>query len=105
MEAFLAENNGRKYSIDECAWQLCEHPLTIGGGSITYGVNGEEFIKGDVAKIYRERAGVEWDGSPRFGMQPYEQKKPPEDWIAKARQGKSQRVKDMERDFKGMLSK
>ena len=85
-----------RYS-EECAWQLGEHPLVIGGGSIIYRRNGEEeFVKGDVAKIYREHKGVEWDGSPRFGLQPYEQRKTPEDWIAKALQGKLQRMKDME---------
>ena len=72
------------------------------GGTIRYGKNGEEFIKGDVGKIYREGNGVEWDGSPRFGMGPYEQQKPRTDWIAKARQGKSQRMKDIEGDLMGM---
>lgn len=102
MEAFFAENNGGEHSIAECAWQLGEHPFVIGGGNLRYGPNGEEFIKGDVAKIYRERLGVEWDGSPRFGMGPYEQEKAPEDWIAKARQGKSLRMKDIESELKGM---
>jgi len=96
MEAFFAENTGGKHSIAECAWQLGEHPFVIMGGSITIGINGEEFLKGDVGKIFRERKGVEWDGSPRFGMGPYVQQKPREDWIAKARQGKSQRMKDIE---------
>uniref|UniRef100_A0A7S3Q0B8 MYND-type domain-containing protein n=1 Tax=Chaetoceros debilis TaxID=122233 RepID=A0A7S3Q0B8_9STRA len=102
MEAFFAENNGGEHSIDECAWQLGEHPLVIGGGSIRYGRNGEEFIKGDVAKIYREKMDIEWDGSPRFGVGPYVQEKHPEDWIAKARRGKSQRMKDVENDLNAM---
>eukprot|EP01083_Nonionella_stella_P280607 954586_1 len=51
VEAFLAENNGGEHSIDECAWQLGEHPFVILGGSFQYGHNGKEFIKGDVAKI------------------------------------------------------
>eukprot|EP00553_Chaetoceros_curvisetus_P007331 CAMPEP_0204620290 /NCGR_PEP_ID=MMETSP0717-20131115/6362_1 /ASSEMBLY_ACC=CAM_ASM_000666 /TAXON_ID=230516 /ORGANISM="Chaetoceros curvisetus" /LENGTH=278 /DNA_ID=CAMNT_0051634449 /DNA_START=529 /DNA_END=1365 /DNA_ORIENTATION=+ len=101
-EAFFSENNGRRHSMEECAWQLGEHPLVIGGGSVTYGPDGEEFVKGDVTKIYRERAGAEWDGSPRFGLGPYEQKKDPVDWIAKARQGKSQRMKDMEEKMRLM---
>lgn len=99
MEAFLAENNGGEGSIDECAYQLGEHPLVIGGGSIRYGRDGEEFVKGDVAKIYRERVGVEWDGTARFGLGPYVPRKNPEDWIAKARQGKSQRQKDFEKGY------
>ncbi len=98
-EAFFAENNGGEHSIEECAWQLGEHPFVIGGGSIRYGRNGEEFIKGDVAEIYREKLGVEWDGSPRFGLGPYVQQKTPVDWIAKARQGKSQKMKDLEKEL------
>jgi len=102
-EAFFSENNGRLHSIEECAWQLGEHPLVIGGGTLTYGRDGtEEFTKGDVAKIYREKAGVEWDGSPRFGLKPYKQKKDPVDWIAIARQGISPRMKDMEEKLKLM---
>jgi len=96
IEAFFAENSGVEHAIEECAWQLGEHPLVIGGGSVRMGANGEEFEKGDVAKIYRENMGVAWDGSPRFGMGPYVQQKTPFDWIAKARQGKSQREKDIE---------
>jgi len=103
MEAFLAENNGGKHSIEECAWQLGEHPLVIGGGSIRYGLEGEEFIKGDVAKIYMEAKGVVWDGSPRFGLPPYEQLKTPVDWIAKARRGKSQRQMDLENFLKAQM--
>eukprot|EP00985_Skeletonema_marinoi_P005686 scaffold2468_cov133-Skeletonema_marinoi.AAC.8 len=61
IEAFMAENKGVKHAIEECAWQLGEHPLVIGGGQIRYGPNGEEFKKGDVGKIYREEIGVEWD--------------------------------------------
>jgi hypothetical protein len=104
IEAFFAENNGGEGSIEECAWQLGEHPLVIGGGNIRYGKNGEEFIKGDVAKIYKEKLGVEWDGSPRFGLPPYEQRKPRVDWIAKAREGKSQRVKDLEAELMANLN-
>jgi hypothetical protein len=89
IEAFMAENSGLKHAIEECAHQLGEHPLVIGGGSIIYGPNGEEFQKGDVGKIYREMAGVEWDGSPRFGLGPYVQQKTSFDWIAKAKGGKS----------------
>jgi len=107
-EAFFAENNGGKHSIEECAWQLGEHPFVIGGGSIRYNTNtvpmSEEFVKGDVAKIYREKLGVEWDGSPRFGMGPYEQKKTPEDWIAKARKGKSKRMKNLESELMAHLN-
>ena len=77
----------------------------IGGGTIRYGPDGEEFIKGDVAKIYRENKGVEWDGSPRFGLPPYEQRKPKFDWIAKARQGKSQQEKDYESNLARELGK
>ena len=102
IEAFLAENNGGEHSIEECAWQLGEHPFVIGGGSIRYGRNGEEFVKGDVAQIYREKMGVEWDGSARFGMGPYEQRKTRVDWIAKARQGKSQHMKDLESEMMAM---
>mmetsp|Transcript_14763 Transcript_14763/g.32075 ORF Transcript_14763/g.32075 Transcript_14763/m.32075 type:complete len:398 (-) Transcript_14763:157-1350(-) len=91
IEAFMAENNGGEHSIEECAWQLGEHPLIIGGGSIRMGANKREFIKGDVAKIYMEGMGEIWDGSPRFGMGDYVQQKTPEDWIARARRGKSQR--------------
>ena len=58
------------------------------GGSFQYGRSGKEFIKGNVAKIYRENLDVEWDGTPRFGIGPYEQENRPEDWIAKARRGK-----------------
>ena len=100
VEAFLAENNGGENSIEECAWQVGVHPLLIGGGQIRYTTgNKNEFIKGDVAKIYRERMGVEWDGSPRFGLPAYKQQKMPMDWIAKARQGKSQREKDFVKNF------
>lgn len=96
IEAFLAKGRGVKYSIEECAWQLGEHPVVIGGGTITYTADGEElFEKGDVAKIYRERKGVEWDGSPRFGMRPYVQQKPYFDLIAKAKQGKT--MKEIQR--------
>jgi hypothetical protein len=91
IEAFMAENSGVEHAIEECAWQLGEHPLVIGGGSIQMSANGQKFVKGDVAKIYRERMGAEWDGSPRFGMGPYVQQKTPFDWIAKAREGRSQR--------------
>ena len=106
IEAFFAENNGGEHSIEECAWQLGEHPFVIGGGSIKYTRNGEEiFEKGDVAKIYREKCGAIWDGSPRFGMGPYVQKKPYFDWIAKAREGKSQKEielkKELERFMRG----
>lgn len=100
MEAFMAENRpGGEHSIEECAWQLGEHPFVIGGGSIRLSANGQTFVKGDVAKIYMDKKGVVWDGSPRFGMADYVQQKPPFDWIAKARQGKSQREQDFERDF------
>jgi hypothetical protein len=84
IEAFMAENSGHEHSIEECAWQLGEHPLTIGGGSIRMSANGSLFVKGDVAKIYMEGKSVQWDGSPRFGLPPYVQQKPPEDWIARA---------------------
>jgi hypothetical protein len=90
MEAFMMENNpGGEHSIEECAWQLGEHPLVIGGGSLRMGAGGDMFIKGDVAKIYLEAEGVRWDGSPRFGMGPYVQRKLCVDWIAKARQSNS----------------
>lgn len=85
--AFMAENNGIEHSIEECAWQLGEHPLIIGGGSVTMHENGrQEFVKGDVAKIYKEKMGVVWDGSPRFKMREYVQQKTPFDWIANFRQ-------------------
>ena len=103
IEAFFAEKNGAEHSIEECAWQLGEHPLVIGGGNVRYGKNGEEFIKGDVAKIYKE-IGVEWDGSPRFGLPPYEQQKSRVDWIAKAREGKSQKMKDLEAELMANLN-
>jgi hypothetical protein len=100
-EAFFAENSGAEHSIEECAWQLGEHPFVIGGGSIRYTRGGkEEFVKGDVAKIYRERCGAEWDGSPRFGLGPYVQQKPYFDWIAKAREGPSDFDKRLERVMK-----
>lgn len=89
IEAFMAENNGVEHAIEECAWQLGEHPLVIGGGQIRYGPNGEEFQKGDVGKIYREEIGAEWDGDIRFGLGPYVQQKTPFDWIAKAKGKKS----------------
>ena len=95
----MAENSA-KGSIDECAWQLGEHPLVIGGGSVHMQRDGrQEFIKGDVAKIYREKVGAEWDGSPRFGLGEYVQQKTPFDWIAKAREGRSQREKDLAREL------
>eukprot|EP00979_Chaetoceros_neogracilis_P004629 scaffold798_cov268-Chaetoceros_neogracile.AAC.5 len=98
IEAFLSENlPGGKHSIAECAWQLGEHPLIIGGGKLHMSANGQEFTKGDIHKIYMDAKGVAWDGSPRFGMRPYVQQKRPFDWIAKARQGKSQRMIDLER--------
>ena len=98
-EALMAENSA-KGSIDECAWQLGEHPLVIGGGSVHMQRDGRhEFIKGDVAKIYREKVGAEWDGSPRFGLGEYVQQKTPFDWIAKAREGRSQREKDLAREL------
>lgn len=50
-------------------------------------LSGEKFVNGDVAKIYREQLGQEWDGTPRFGMGPYVQQKTYCDWIAKARHG------------------
>lgn len=100
MEAFFLENNGRKGAIEECAWQLCEHPLVIGGGSITLSMNGEEFKKGDVAKIYGDAKGVDWDGSPRFGLPPYAPSSNPMDWIAVARRGRSQRFKDIENEVR-----
>jgi len=90
-EAFFAENSGRKGSIEDCAWQLCEHPFVIGGGSIQYGRDGEEFIKGDVAKIFREKMrGVKWDGSLRFGLPLYAPKRDSTDWIAVARRGSTE---------------
>ena len=98
MDAFFAENSGRKHAIEECAWQLGEHPLVIGGGTVQMGRDGQsKFVKGDVAKIYMEGKGVVWDGSPRFGMGPYVQKKESFDWIAAARQGKSQERKHIEK--------
>ena len=97
IEAFMAENSGVEHAIEECAWQLGEHPLVIGGGSIQMSASGQKFVKGDVAKIYREGKGVEWDGSPRFGLGPYVQQKTPFDWITKARDGRSQREKDLAR--------
>jgi hypothetical protein len=103
IEAFTAENSGGKHSIAECAWQLGEHPLVIGGGTIRMSANKREFIKGDVAKIYMDSKGVLWDGSPRFGMSAYVQQKTPEDWIAKARRGKSQREKDLEKFMQGQF--
>lgn len=106
MEAFLAENNpGGKHSIEECSWQLGEHPIVIGGGSIRMSINGQEFVKGDVHKIYMDAKGVVWDGSPRFGMSDYVQQKAPFDWIAMARQGKSQRLKDFERNVERELKR
>lgn len=57
-----------------------------------------------MAKIYMEHKGVVWDGSPRFGMGPYVQRKTPFDWIAKAHQGKSQREKDLEEFLRSQLS-
>jgi hypothetical protein len=84
MEAFMAENSGAEHSIEECAWQLGEHPFVIGGGSIHMSANGQEFVRGDVNKIYMDAKGVVWDGSPRFGMGAYVQQKTPFDWIAKA---------------------
>mmetsp|Transcript_4264 Transcript_4264/g.4852 ORF Transcript_4264/g.4852 Transcript_4264/m.4852 type:complete len:195 (+) Transcript_4264:75-659(+) len=104
-EALLSENDGGEHSIEECAWQLGVHPFHIGGGSIRVArdTNKREFIKGDVAKIWMDKTGVEWDGSPRFGMGPYKQQKTPVDWIAKARQGKSQREKDLEKFLEDKL--
>jgi len=93
--AFTAEGTGVEHAIEECAFQLGEHPLVIGGGSIQMGADGEKFIKGDVAKIYMESICEVWDGSPRFGMGGYVQRKMPFDWIAKVRQGRSQREKDL----------
>lgn len=87
-EAFMMEGSGRKGTIDEAAWQLGEHPLVIGGGTIIYDVNGERFEKGDVHKIYAEKLGVTFDGDPRFGLPPYRQECfPPIDWIAKGQNG------------------
>lgn len=87
MEAFVAEKRpGGKHSIQECAWQLGEHPLVIGGGTIVMSVSEREFIKGDVGKLYWDAKGVVWDGSPRFGLSDYVQRKIPFDWIARARQ-------------------
>ncbi len=40
----------------------------IGGDKIRYSPNREEFMKGDVGEIYRERKGVEWDGDKHFGL-------------------------------------
>ena len=55
IEALMAENMGGEHSIEECAWQLGEHPLVIGGGtSVRIGANKRVFVKGDVAKIYME---------------------------------------------------
>jgi len=105
-EALLSENDGGEHSIEECAWQLGVHPFHIGGGSIRVArdnTNKREFIKGDVAKIWMDKTGMEWDGSPRFGMGPYKQQKTPVDWIAKARQGKSQREKDLEKFLEDKL--
>ena len=89
-EAVFAEKlPGGEHSIEECAWQLREHPLVIGGGSLVMRADGTEtFRKGDVAKIYRERLGVEYDGSPRFGLPPYSQRKPYANWIARAHEAK-----------------
>ena len=96
----MTENSpGGQHSIEECAWQLGEHPLVIGGGSVRMSANGQEFIKGDVAKIYMDAKGVVWDDSPRFGMGDYVQQKTPFDWISKALQGKSQREKDLEKEL------
>lgn len=100
MEAMIAENKGREGSIDDCAWQLGEHPFVIGGGSMSLSAKGEEFVKGDVAKIFMERCGVEWDGDIRFGVNPYVPRKNTEDWIAKALKGKSQRQNDFEKGFR-----
>ena len=83
-EAFMMERS-REDTIDEAAWQLGEHPLVIGGGSITLSAGGETFIKGDVRKIYAEH-GIAFDGTPRFGIPPYKQRySPPIDWIARGR--------------------
>ena len=101
IEAFFAENSGAEHSIEECAHQLGEHPLVIGGGSVQMGRDGQTFVKGDVAKIYLDSKGVVWDGSPRFGLGPYVQRKAPFDWIAKAREGKSQREIEIEKFLRG----
>jgi hypothetical protein len=83
-EAFMMERS-REDTIDEAAWQLGEHPLMIGGGSIILSAGGETFIKGDVRKIYAEH-GIAFDGTPRFGLPPYKQRySPPIDWIARGR--------------------
>lgn len=96
IEAFMAENRGMKHAIEECAWQLGEHPFVIGGGKISYGLTtGEEFMKGDVGKIFREKKRAEWDGTKRFGLGPYVQQKTPFDWIAKAKGRKSIKKEDL----------
>lgn len=104
IEAFFAENSGEEHSIEECAHQLGEHPLVIGGGSVRLGRDGkQEFVKGDVAKIYMEQLGAAWDGSPRFGMGPYVQRKEPFDWIAKAKAGKSERERAIEESLRASI--
>ena len=55
-EAFMMEHS-REDTIDEAAWQLGEHPLVIGGGSIILSAGGETFIKGDVRK-YMQSTGL-----------------------------------------------
>jgi hypothetical protein len=55
-EAFMMERS-REDTIDEAAWQLGEHPLVIGGGSIILSTGGETFIKGDVRK-YMQSTGL-----------------------------------------------
>jgi hypothetical protein len=104
-QAFMAEHR-REGSIAECAWQLGEHPFVIGGGSVVMnGTPDGEFVKGDVAKIFRERQNKEWDGSPRFGIGPYEQMRPGVDWIARARLGKSDAERASEKQMLDALLK
>ena len=55
-EAFMMEHS-REDTIDEAAWQLGEHPLVIGGGSIILSAGGETFIKGNVRK-YMQSMGL-----------------------------------------------
>ena len=91
---------GRDLTKDEYATQEATYMvnMNINQGTVTLGANKRVFVKGDVAKIYMVGNGSQWDGSPRSGYPPYVQQKRPEDWIAKARRGKSQKASHQKDD-------
>ena len=61
-QAAFEKERLHKGAIEQCAAELGEHPLVIGGGTLVLSATGMTFEKGDPAKMYATR-DIEWDGT------------------------------------------